>query len=164
MQVSKIETERVFIELVKRELAKRKKSGQYSGKFNAQPIFCGYEGRSCPPSNFDAQYCYALGHVAALLVDAGATGYISCVHNLSKPATEWQVGGRPLVTMMTLEKRGGKEKPVIGKALVDLQGKAYKELKAKQAQWELNDDYSNIGPIQYFGPPALTDSAPLSLS
>lgn len=162
--VSKIETERLLIDAVKRELSKRKKAGIFTAKFNAQPLFLGYEGRSCPPSNFDAQYCYTLGHVAALLINASLTGYICCVNHLSKAASEWQVFGRPLISMMGFEKRFGKDQPVIKKALVDLKGKPFLEYKAQIGRWSINDDYCNTGPIQYFGPPALTDSVPLTIS
>lgn len=164
VQVSKIETERMFIDMVKQELSKRKKSGNYTGKFSAQPYFCGYEGRSCLPSNFDAQYCYSLGYVAALLVDSGATAYICYVSNLHRPIVDWEVGGRPLVTMMAVEKRHGQDRPVIGKALVDLHGRVFTLFRAMRKGWSLEDDYGYPGPIQFFGPTALTEEIPLTLA
>lgn len=160
VQVSKIETERLLIEVVQTELAKRRKAGKYSGKFNGQPHFCGYEGRSCMPSNFDAQYCYSLGYVAALLINAAVTGYICCVQKLTKPVQEWHPGARSLVTMMTLEMRSGKEKPVIEKALVDLNGKHFLTFSKERSRWAVEDAYSYPGPIQFFGPAEITDSIP----
>lgn len=163
VQVSKIETERLLIELVKRELKQREQAGKYQGKFSSQPLFCGYEGRSGMPSNFDSQYCYALGYTAALLVDSKVTGYMSYVRNLSQPVEEWQVGGVPLVSLMAIERRHGKEKPVIKKAFVELDGKPFVFFKDKRAEWMLNDAYRYPGPIQFFGPKELTDSVLLSL-
>lgn len=158
VQVSKIETDRLLIELVKTELKRRTANGTYKGKFDSQPHFCGYEGRSCLPSNFDSRYCYALGYVAAALLDGGATGYICYVNNLSKPVAQWQAGGIPLTKMMGIELRHGKPKPVIEKILVDLQGKPFLTFKSARDKWALDDDYSFPGPIQFFGPPALTDA------
>jgi len=155
VQVSKIETERLLIDLVKKALANR---NDYKGKFSAQPIFCGYEGRSCLPSNFDAQYCYALGHVAALLVDLQATGFISCVQNLAAPVEEWQIGGRNLVTMISMEKRQGKIKPVIQKSLVNLKSKQFFAFQKDRQKWAEQDLYRYPGPIQFFGPPELTEA------
>jgi pyrophosphate--fructose-6-phosphate 1-phosphotransferase len=163
VQVSRIETERLFIGAVEKELARRKKLGAYKGKFSHQANFCGYEGRSCLPSNFDAQYCYVLGHVAALLLDADMTGYICCVQGLSGTVETWQIGGRSLVTMMTMEKRQGKDKAVITKSLVNLNGKPFGLLQAQRTHWAVDDDYIQPGPIQYFGPLELTDSIPITL-
>jgi pyrophosphate--fructose-6-phosphate 1-phosphotransferase len=163
VQVSKIETERLFIEMVKKELKNRQKKGEYKGKFSAQPLFCGYEGRSCFPSNFDCQYCYALGYGAAVLIDAGVTGYMSCVQDLFAPPEEWQVAGVPLVSMMHLEERHGKSKPVIRKALVNLDGEAFAAFKEQRGRWRLNDEYHTPGPIQFFGPHALTEATTLTL-
>lgn len=157
VQVSKIETERLMIKLVEQELKKRKKAGTYKGKFSAQPHFCGYEGRSCFPSNFDCQYCYALGHVAALLVSSKATGYICCIENLTQPVSEWQIKGVPIASMMTMETREGKSKPVIKKALVDLNGKPFDIFKSNRFHWTIQDDYLYPGPVQFFGPGELTD-------
>lgn len=164
VQVSKIETEKLFMEAVKTELKKRKSSGTYKGSFSGQPHFCGYEGRSAYPTNFDAQYCYSLGYVAALLINAEKTGYICCVQNLTKPVEAWQAGARSLATMMTIEKRKGKNKPVIGKALVDLQDKPFKKFESQRELWKFKDEYGYPGPIQFFGPAEITESIPLILT
>lgn len=163
VQVSKIESERLFIELVKKELQSRKEKGSYQGKFSAQPYFCGYEGRSCLPSNFDAQYCYALGHVAALLIEAGATGYMSVVQNLTAPIAKWKIAGVPISSMMVMEKRKGKLKPVIKKALVDLNGKPFQNFSLRREHWKLFDDYRYPGSMQFFGPEELTESVTITL-
>ncbi len=159
VQVSKIETERLFIELVEKELKRR----NYSGKFSAQPFFCGYEGRSGLPSNFDAQYCYALGHVAAVLVNAKANGYICCLRNLTQPVEKWIPCGVPLVNMLTIEQRKGKEKAVIKKALVDLGGNLFALFAQNRLHWAKEDAYRSPGPIQFFGPSELTESIPLTV-
>lgn len=164
VQVSKIETERLFIDMVKKELKRRKKDGEYQGNFSAQPHFCGYEGRSCLPSNFDCQYCYSLGYVAALLVQSGVTGYMSCVKELTRPVSEWEIAGIPLTSMMTLEERHGKPKPVIQKALVDLKGKPYQQLKKALQIWNQKDEYICPGPLQFFGSTELTEMIPITLS
>lgn len=164
VQVSKIETERLFIGTVRSELKKRKESGKYKGSFSPQPHFCGYEGRSCMPSDFDANYCYALGYAAAILIDSGSTGYICAIQNLAKPVEEWEVTGCNLLTMMTVEKRHGKEKPVIQKALVDLKGKPFKEFEKARIQWAIQDDYRYPGPIQYFGPRDLSEAVTITLA
>jgi len=164
VQVAKIETERLLIEMVKQELKKRKSSGKYVGKFSAQPHYCGYEGRSGMPSNFDAQYCYALGYVAALLIESGATGYMSCVQHLTKPVEEWTIVGIPLVSMMAMEQRRGKSKPVIRKALVDLKGSLFKAFKEQRDAWALEDAYRFTGPMQFFGPPELTEAITFTLA
>ena len=161
VQVSKIETERLFIETVRQELQARKKAGKYSGKFSAQPHFCGYEGRSGLPTNFDSQYCYSLGLVAASLVNSQKTGYMSCVQNLSKPVAAWQPAGIPLVPLMNIEVRHGKPKPVIKKALVDLGGKMFQHFSKQRQGWELADDYLTPGPIQFYGPPTISEAPPL---
>ncbi len=158
VQVSKIETERLFVEAVQAELKRRK-----VGKFSVQPLFCGYEGRSCLPSNFDSQYCYALGHVAALLIDNGATGYIACIKKLKETMDNWTIAGIPLTSMIHMEERKGKQIPVIKKALVELDSKAFLDFKSVRESWKTQDDYQYPGPIQFFGPPDLTDSTPLSL-
>jgi pyrophosphate--fructose-6-phosphate 1-phosphotransferase len=163
VQVSKIETERLFIETVKAELKNRKNNGTYIEKFSAQPIFCGYEGRSGLPSNFDCQYCYALGHVAALLIDRKATGYMCCVNNLTAPVEEWVIQGIPLIPMMHIEERQGKEKPVIRKALVDLEGTPFLYYKDMCSEWRINDEVCTPGPIQFFGPQELTDAITYTL-
>lgn len=163
VQVSKIETERLFIETVKAELSNRKKAGAYKGKFSPQPLFCGYEGRSCFPSNFDAQYCYALGHVAALLIDCGATGYLAAVQHLGDPVENWQILGLPLTGLMNIEMRKGKPKPVIRKALVDLSGTPFSVFKEQRDNWLNEDRYRYPGPIQFFGPSELTDDVTMTL-
>lgn len=153
VQVSKIETERLILDLVKAKVP----------KLNPQPLFCGYEGRSCFPSNFDCQYCSALGEVAALLINSGASGYMACVSDLALPVSDWKCGGVPLVSMMHMEERKGKSKPVIKKALVDLRGKAFEYFSANRSKWAIEDDYVYAGPIQYFGPAALTEAITLTL-
>lgn len=163
VQVSKIETERLFMHLVERELQKRKQEGSYDGKFDTQPLFCGYEGRSGLPSNFDSQYCYALGFVAALLIQNKATGYICCVQGLEKPVEQWQIAGIPIFSMMHREMRGGQEKPVIRKALVDLSGAPFKAFVQHRAKWAEEDDYCCPGPIQFAGPDELVEAPPLTL-
>ncbi|MEM1282953.1 MAG: diphosphate--fructose-6-phosphate 1-phosphotransferase [Chlamydiota bacterium] len=164
VQVSKIESERLFIELAKAELKRRKNNGNITGKFSAQPFFCGYEGRSCLPSNFDAQYCYALGHTAALIIRSDLTGYMSCVQNLTAPATDWNIAGIPISTMMVMEKRKGKLKPVIRKALVELDGAPFTMFTQGRESWKLSDDYIYPGPIQFFGPEEVTNSVTITLS
>ncbi|HEV8052332.1 MAG TPA: diphosphate--fructose-6-phosphate 1-phosphotransferase [Parachlamydiaceae bacterium] len=164
VQVSRIETERLMIEMVKKELSERSKTGSYKGSFSPLSYFCGYEGRSCLPSNFDSRYCYALGHVAALLVDDKANGYICCLGGLTKPVEEWIPGGVPLTTMMTIEERNGKTKPVIRKALVDLKGKPFAAFQRQRGKWADEDSYMNPGPIQFFGPEAIMDSITHTLS
>ncbi|MCD6338711.1 MAG: diphosphate--fructose-6-phosphate 1-phosphotransferase, partial [Verrucomicrobia bacterium] len=119
--------------------------------------FFGYEGRCAPPSNFDADYCYSLGYTAAALVGAGKTGYIANVRGLHKPTAEWTGGGVPLTAMMNIERRKGKDRPVIRKALVDLNGKPFAELAANRDRWALEDCYVYPGPVQYFGPGELCD-------
>lgn len=163
VQVSKIETERLFIASVKKELADRKKSGRYKGQFSAQPLFLGYEGRSCLPTNFDATYCYALGQVAALLINAGATGYMACVKNLASPAEQWELAGIPIADMIHMEERKGQRKPVIRKALVDLAGNPFKIFAEQRMFWAESDDFRYPGPIQFFGPVEITDAINLTL-
>lgn len=163
IQVSKIETERLFIHMVAEELKKRQADGRYVGKFNAQPHFCGYEGRSGMPTNFDSQYCYALGHVAALLVNNRSTGYMCCIKNLAGPVLEWEIGAVPLVQMMHMELRNNKRKPVIRKALVDLEAKPFQSFKEARSHWALDDDYRYPGPIQFFGPAEVSETRSLTL-
>lgn len=163
VQVSKIETERMLIELVKKELEGRAKKGTFKGKFNPQPHFCGYEGRSCFPTNFDSQYCYALGRVAALLVESKATGYICSIKKLTQKVEEWEAAGIPLTSMMTIEQRHGENKPVIQKALVDLKGKPFGTFSKTRTQWVIEDDYVYPGPVQFFGPPELCDTITMTL-
>lgn len=161
IQVSKIETERLFIDLVARDLKKREEINKL--KFLAQPYFCGYEGRCALPSNFDALYCYALGYTAGLLLENKATGYISCIKNLSKPVAEWIPCARHLLSMMVTEERNSLKKIVIKKALVDLKDKPYKTYKALSKEWRLSDEYLVPGPIQFYGPDILTDTIAITL-
>lgn len=163
VQVSKIETERLLIDLVEQELSKRKKMGSYTGSFNAQPLFFGYEGRSCMPSNFDSQYCYALGYVAALLINSKLTGYMGCVTDLNLQVEQWGIAGVPLIQLMAVEERNGELKPVVAKALVDLNGKAFAVFAQERKKWASEDLYCNPGPIQFFGPREETDQIPLTL-
>ena len=162
MQVSKIETERLFIAMVSDMLQQRSQQGKYSGKFNAQPHFLGYEGRACFPTRFDSSYCYALGYTCALLVDAAANGYIAFVKGLARPVEEWEVGGAPLTSMIHLEERKGSRKPVIRKALVSLDGTAFALFASQREGWVLDDNYRYPGPIQFFGPDAITHGCPLT--
>ena len=158
VMVSQIETERLLIEMVSKRLAQLKAEGSYKGKFSALNHFFGYEGRCAIPSNFDADYCYSIGMTATHLIAAGKTGYMSLVRNLTKPAAEWIAGGVPITMMMNMEKRNGKMKPVIQKALVDLNGKPFNYFKAHRDEWaDANTSYIYPGPIQYYGPTEVCD-------
>ena len=152
VQVSLIETEKLLSEMVAKKLADMKEEGKFVGKFAAQHHFFGYEGRCADPSNFDADYCYALGYNAAQLVKCGATGYMSSIRNLSKPSIQWIAGGIPITMMMNIERRHGEDKPVIRKALVVLNGKPFQEFAKNRAKWAKETCYVYPGPIQYFGP------------
>lgn len=163
VQVSLIETERLLIETVSKELEEREKKGKYKGKFSPLFHFLGYEGRSGFPSNFDSNYCYTLGLTAALLIDGGLTGYMCAVEHLTNPAEQWEVGGIPLTSLMHVEMRKGKEKPVIAKTLVDLKGKPFAHFKQDREHWKWEEAYRFPGPIQFFGNSALTDQVPLTL-
>ncbi len=158
VMVSQIETEKLLIEMVGKRLAQLKAAGTYKGKFSALNHFFGYEGRCAIPSNFDADYCYSIGVTATHLIAAGKTGYMSLVRNLTKPAAEWIAGGVPITMMMNMEKRNGKMKPVIQKALVDLNGAPFKFFAAHRAEWaDANTSYIYPGPIQYYGPTEVCD-------
>ena len=157
VQVSLIETEQLLAEMVGKKLAQWKKDGLFSGKFSTQHHFFGYEGRCAAPSNFDADYCYSLGFNASMLIAAGKTGYMSSVKNTSKPVDEWIAGGIPITMMMNMEKRNGQMKPVIRKALVELDGKPYKFFVAHRTKWARETEFVYPGPIQYFGPAAVCD-------
>ena len=157
VQVSLIETEQLLAEMVGKKLAQWKKDGLFSGKFSTQHHFFGYEGRCAAPSNFDADYCYSLGLNASMLIAAGKTGYMSSVKNTSKPVDEWIAGGIPITMMMNMEKRNGQMKPVIRKALVELDGKPYKFFVAHRTKWARETEFVYPGPIQYFGPAAVCD-------
>ena len=157
VQVSKIETEKLLIEMISTKLDELKSQGDFIGKFNAQSHFFGYEGRCAFPSNFDADYCYSLGYNAFALINFGMTGYLSSVRNLTQSADEWIAGGIPLTMMMNMEKRHGEMKPVIQKALVKLDGPVFKQLEENREDWAMNDRYLFPGAIQYFGPSSVCD-------
>ncbi len=157
VQVSKIETEKLLIEMISTKLDELKSQGEYIGKFSPQSHFFGYEGRCAFPSNFDADYCYSLGFNAFALINFGMTGYLSSVRNLTQPADQWIAGGIPLTMMMNMEKRHGEMKPVIQKALVKLDGPVFKELEENREDWAMNDRYLFPGAVQYFGPSCVCD-------
>ena len=163
VQVSRIETEKLLIEMIRTRLKEMKAQGKYSGKFSDQAHFFGYEGRCAFPSNFDADYCYSLGFNAFALINFGLTGYLSSVRNLTKPASEWIAGGVPLTMMMNMEKRHGEMKAVIQKALVKLDGPVFKELEEHREDWAMNDRYLFPGAIQYFGPSEVCDITSVTL-
>jgi pyrophosphate--fructose-6-phosphate 1-phosphotransferase len=157
VQVSLIESEKLFSELVKNELAKRKAAGTYKGKFGIQHHFFGYEGRCAFPSNFDADYCYSLGYNAFMLIQYGFNGYLSKVSNIAKPAEEWVAGGMPITKMMNMERRNGQDKPVIRKALVELDGAPFKYFVSQRDKWAVETCFTYPGAIQYFGPAEVCD-------
>lgn len=163
VQVSLIETEKLLSEMVGKKLAVWKKEGKYMGKFAAQHHFFGYEGRCAAPSNYDADYCYALGTSAAQLVANGKTGYMAIVKNTTAPAEEWVAGGVPITMMMNMERRSGKMKPVIKKALVRLDGAPFKEFAAHRDEWAVKTSFVYPGPIQYFGPTEVCDQCTMTL-
>ena len=164
VQVSLIESEKLFSEMVKAELAKRKAAGTYKGKFGAQHHFFGYEGRCAFPSNFDADYCYSLGYNAFMLIQYGYTGYLSKVSNIAKPAEEWVAGGMPITKMMNMERRNGEDKPVIRKALVELDGAPFKYFEAHRKQWAVETCFKYPGAIQYYGPAEVCDLTTVTLA
>lgn len=153
VQVSLIESEKLFSALVKDKLTER----GFTGKFNALHHFFGYEGRCAFPSNFDADYCYSLGYNAFMLIQYGYNGYLSKISNLSKPAEEWVAGGMPITKMMNIERRNGEDKPVIKKALVELDGKPFKFFEANRDTWAVETAYTYPGAIQYYGPTEVCD-------
>ena len=157
VQVSLIESEKLFAELVANKLEERRKAGTYHGSFKTQHHFFGYEGRCAFPSNFDADYCYSLGYNAFMLIQYGYTGYLSKISNLSKPADQWVAGGMPITKMMNMERRNGEDKPVIRKALVELDGKPFRYFEAHRAQWASETCYTYPGAIQYYGPSDVCD-------
>ena len=157
-QVSKIETEKLFIHLVTMELKRRKANGEFKGSFSAMGHFFGYEGRCGLPSNFDSNYCYALGRTAGALLDHGLTGYMASVSNLTAPPEQWKSGGLPLTALMNIERRKGKNVPVIRKALVDLDAAPYKELLRHREKWARGEHYRNPGTPP---PPGLPHARPL---
>ena len=157
VQVSRIETEKLLIMMVSKVLAERKAKGEYNGKFSALSHFFGYEGRCAFPSNFDADYCYSLGYNAFLLIANGLTGYMSVVTGLSKGPAAWQAGGIPITKMMNMERRHGEDKPVIRKALVELDGKPFRYFESQRATWEVETCFTFPGAIQYYGPEEVCD-------
>lgn len=157
VQVSLIETEKLLSEMVANRLQGLAEKGQYDGKFSALHHFFGYEGRCADPTNFDADYCYALGFNAAQLIKSGVTGYMSSIRNLTKPSVQWIAGGIPITMMMNMERRHGEMKPVIQKALVKLDGGPFKKFAAKREKWAKETSYVYPGPIQYFGPAEVCD-------
>ena len=163
VQVSLIETEKLLSTMVAQKLERMKKAGQYSGKFSALHHFFGYEGRCAAPSNFDADYCYALGTSAAQLIANGKTGYMAIVKNTTAPADQWVAGGVPITMMMNMERRSGQDKPVIRKALVDLEGAPFKHFVENREKWALETCYIYPGPIQFFGPEELVDKTSYTL-
>ena len=163
VQVSRIETEALLVELVDERLDEMKTRGEFDGKFSALTHFFGYEGRCAFPSNFDADYCYSLGYAACVLINAGLTGYLASVQELAKPASEWKAGGIPLTSMMNMEERHGSMKPVIRKALVELDGAPFKRFAAHREEWALKTSYTFPGAIQYYGPAEICDAPSMTL-
>ena len=157
VQVSLIESEKLISSLVADTLNTRKAKGKYKGKFSPLHHFFGYEGRCAFPSNFDADYCYSLGYNAFMLIQYGYTGYLSKVSNLAKPAEEWIAGGMPITKMMNIERRNGEDKPVIRKALVDLDGAPFRYFAQKRDTWAVETAYTYPGAIQYYGPSSVCD-------
>ena len=158
VQVSLIETEKLLAEMVDNRLSEWKEEGRYRGKFATQMHFFGYEGRCAAPSNYDADYCYSLGYAASCLIRAGKTGYMASVRNTTAPAAEWTAGGIPITMTMNMEQRDGVMKPVIRKALVQLDGAPFRAYAAMRDEWAMTTDYVYPGPIQYFGPSEVCDA------
>jgi len=163
VQVSLIETEKLLIGMVKKKLNELKTAGTYKGKFTALAHFFGYEGRCAFPSNFDSDYCYSLGYSAFVLIAAGFTGYLSSVRNLTAKAVDWVAGGVPITMMMNMEQRHGEGKPVIKKALVELDGKPFKAFKGIRDEWAVKTSFKVPGSIQYFGPPEVCDEPTITM-
>ncbi len=164
VQVSLIETEKLLSRMVEGKLAAWKQEGKYTGKFSAQPHFFGYEGRCAAPSNYDADYCYSLGYNASRLIANGKTGYMSVIKNTTAPAAEWIAGGVPITMMMNIERRNGANKPVIRKALVELEGAPFKFFAAHREEWAKQTAYVYPGPIQYWGPTEVCDQCTKTLA
>jgi len=163
VQVSKIETEKLVVSMVEKKLKELKESGAYKGKFSSQSHFFGYEGRCAFPSNFDADYCYSLGYCASVLIASGLTGYMTSITGLSKPVSQWVPGGVPISLLMTIEERKGKLKPVIKKALVELDGVPFKTFEKSRDEWAKKTSYLYPGAIQYFGPDEVCNSPTITL-
>ncbi|MDD2244411.1 MAG: diphosphate--fructose-6-phosphate 1-phosphotransferase [Proteiniphilum sp.] len=157
VQVSMIQTEELLAEMVANRLEEWAKEGKFNGKFSTITHFFGYEGRCAAPSNYDADYCYSLGYTASMLIASGKTGYMSSVRNTTAPANQWIPGGIPITMMMNMERRSGEMKPVIQKALVELQGAPFKYFESQRYKWAVETDYVYPGPIQYFGPTEVCD-------
>ena len=164
VQVSLIESEKLFSALVKDKLEARRAAGTYSGKFSPLHHFLGYEGRCAFPSNFDADYCYSLGYNAFMLIQYGYNGYLSKVSNLSAPASEWVAGGMPITKMMNIERRHGEDKPVIRKALVELDGAPFKYFESHREEWAKDTCFVYPGAIQYYGPTEVCDITTITLA
>ena len=164
VQVSLIETEKLLSAMVEKKLEEWKKEGKYVGKFGTQHHFFGYEGRCAAPSNYDADYCYSLGYNASRLISNGKTGYMSVIRNTTAPAAEWIAGGVPITMMMNIERRNGANKPVIRKALVELDGAPFKYFAAHREQWARETAYVYPGPIQYWGPTEVCDQCTKTLA
>ena len=164
VQVSLIESEKLFSAMVGAKLKERAAAGTYTGKYSPMHHFFGYEGRCAFPSNFDSDYCYSLGYNAFMLIQYGYTGYLSKVSNLSRPAEEWVAGGMPITKMMNMERRHGEDKPVIRKALVELDGAPFKFFEAHREEWAEKTCYTFPGAIQYFGPPSVCDLTTVTLA
>ncbi|MBR6047408.1 MAG: diphosphate--fructose-6-phosphate 1-phosphotransferase [Bacteroidaceae bacterium] len=164
VQVSLIETEKLLSRMVATKLAAWKKEGKFAGKFSAQHHFFGYEGRCAAPSNYDADYCYSLGYNASRLIANGKTGYMSIIKNTTAPAAEWIAGGVPITMMMNMERRNGAMKPVIRKALVELEGAPFKFFAAHRDEWAKTTSYVYPGPIQYWGPSEVCDQCTKTLA
>ena len=164
VQVSRIESEKLLSSIVEAKLKERKEAGTYVGKFSTLHHFFGYEGRCAFPSNFDSDYCYSLGYNAFLLISNGYTGYLSRIKNLASPADEWTAGGMPITKMMNIERRHGEDKPVIKKALVELDGKPFTYFASKREEWAEKTCFTYPGAIQYYGPASVCDAPTRTLA
>jgi pyrophosphate--fructose-6-phosphate 1-phosphotransferase len=164
VQVSRIETEKLLVEMVSDRLNELRSSSQFAGAFSTLTHFFGYEGRCAFPTNFDADYCYSLGYAACVLIKAGLTGYLASIRNLARPADEWNAGGVPLTMMMNMEQRHGVMKPVIRKALVELDGAPFRQFASHREEWAVKTSYTYPGAVQYFGPPDVCDTPSMTLS
>ena len=163
VQVAQIETEKLLVRKVKDQLASLQRDGKYKGEFSALSHYLGYEGRCAMPTNFDANYCYSLGFTAAALVGGNCSGYLASIKNSTSPVSEWVPIGVPFTKMMNIERRHGQDKPVIKKALVDLDGNPFKAFESERDEWVLGDNYLSPGPIQFFGPKELCDEPTITL-
>lgn len=163
VQVSLIATEKLLADMTAQKLAEWAEEGRFQGRFSTLTHFFGYEGRCAMPSNFDANYCYCLGRAASILIAAGKTGYMAAIKNTADPVSEWEAGGVPMTMMMNMERRSGKMKPVIRKALVDMDGEPYRALREMRREWALSTEYVYPGPIQFFGPERVCDSPTMTL-